>query len=90
MAKKTNQRGLFFFVEKKKKNAQKIWSKDLVYEKTFQLSNHTPGYSLMSCPGQVFLLFIQILRLKRTLFNLFVILLTSLQRLINSYHEPPY
>ena len=22
-----------------------------MYEKTFRLSSHTPGYSLMSCPG---------------------------------------
>ena len=25
-----------------KKSAQKVWSKDLVYGKTFQLSSHTP------------------------------------------------
>ena len=39
------------FFERKNKRSN-IWSKDLVYEKTFQLSSHTPGYSLKSCPGQ--------------------------------------
>ena len=38
------------FIEWKKKHSN-IWSKELVYEKTFWLSSHTPGYSLKSCPG---------------------------------------
>ena len=25
------------------KNAEKIWSKDLMYDKTFRLSSHSPG-----------------------------------------------
>ena len=35
------------------KPTKRIWFKDLVYEKTFRLSSHTPGYSLMSCPGRI-------------------------------------
>ena len=37
------------FIERKE--LSNIWSYDLVYEKTFRLSSHTPGYSLKSCPG---------------------------------------
>ena len=37
---------------KEKKKRSNVWSKDLVHEKTFRLSGHTPGYSLKSCPGQ--------------------------------------
>ena len=29
-----------------KKSAQKVWSKDLVHEKTFRLSSHTPHHIL--------------------------------------------
>ena len=29
---------------KEKKNAQKVWTKDLVHEKTFRLSSRTPQY----------------------------------------------
>ena len=43
---------ILLFIEGKKKRSN-IWSKDLVYEKTFRLSSHTPGYSLKSCPGHV-------------------------------------
>ena len=28
--------------DKEKNSAQKFWSKDLMHEKTFRLSNHTP------------------------------------------------
>ena len=42
---------VILFIERKKKRLN-IWSKDLVYEKTFWLLSHTPGYSVKSCPGQ--------------------------------------
>ena len=36
------------FIERQK-NAQKVWSKDLVHEKTFRLSTHTPEqFNVMS------------------------------------------
>ena len=38
-----------------KKSAQKVWSNDLVYEKTFRLSSHTQGYSLIYFQGQGFI-----------------------------------
>ena len=38
-----------FFIERQKKNAQKVWSKDLVYKKNPRLSSHIPDqFNVMS------------------------------------------
>ena len=46
-------RSIYICLLNEEKKRLNIWSKDLVYEKTFRLSSHTPGYSLKSCPGQL-------------------------------------
>ena len=38
----SNIRVLLLFIERQKKRVQKVWPKNLVYEKTFWLSSRTP------------------------------------------------
>ena len=42
---------MLLVIERKK--ALKIWSNELVYEKTYRLSSHTTGYSLMSSHSNI-------------------------------------